>query len=314
MGDGLADLSMNELERIRNLNKGQFSNMFTPVTIFDSTMRDGEASARIHFSPEAKVRMAIAMEAAGVRAIEAGIPGVSQNDVAAVRAVASAVKDAEVVALTGASKHQVEAAMRALESAQRPVVNIYAPVSDELIARRRGRTRVQMVRRIREMVAMAAGHFSAVQFSCMDAGRAERPFLRQVVQDAVDAGATRVGIADSVGGETPPTFIPMVRDIVGLIGDRVTVSAHCHGEGAKAIENAVSAIYAGARQVEVALNIPGASNPNADTVGTVAAIESRWPGRSGVDVVAMQRVRTIVESAVSDESVVATQVPCAMVS
>ena len=312
MGDGLADLGITELERIRNLNKGQWNDMFSKVHIFESTMRDGEAAARIHFTPEAKVRMAMAIESAGVRSIEAGVPGVSDNDEAAVRAVASAVGDVEVVALSGASRPQVEAAMRAVEIANKPVVNIYAPVSDEMIARKRGRTRVQMVRRIREMIAMAKDGAYAVQFSCMDASRAERPFLRSVVQEAIDAGATRIGIADSVGAETPPTFIPVIRDIVKRVGDRVTVSAHCHGAGTTAVENAIAAIYSGATQVEVAMNMPGARNPNADSVSTVAAIESRWPGRTGVDVVAMQRARSIVDASIGTDSIVATEVPCAM--
>lgn len=311
MEDGLIDLNLIELERIRNLYQRGFTPMFTQVNIFESTMRDGEASARVHFTPEVKAEFAQAMDAAGVATIEAGFPGVAAHDAEAVRAVAAVVKNAEVAALAGPSHRQVEAAVEAVADAVHPVVHVYAPVSDEAIARRRGRTRVEMVRKIREYVAAAARHVPVVQFSAMDATRAERPFLRQCVQVAIDAGASRIGVPDSNGVVGPKTYVPIIRDIVKFAGPDVTVSAHCHGDPAMAVENAIAAIYAGARQVEVAMRPDGVENGNADSVQTVVAIEGRWPGRTQTNVVALARAEAMVHRAMSGGQVVPTQVPCA---
>lgn len=242
------------------------------VRIWDTTMRDGEQTPGVHMTAEQKVAIARQLEAFGVDTIEAGFPASSQGDFEAVRAVAEAVQDCEVAALARCVPADIDRTAEALRPAQRPVLHVVMGVSDIHLEKKFRMTRVDAVRVIAESVARARSHVSEVEFSAEDATRADRAFLRQCVWAAIEAGATRVNIADTVGCATPEEFGALIGDIVNFVEGAAIVSAHCHDDLGMATANTIAAVRHGAQQVEVTVNGLGERAGNAATEEVAAAL------------------------------------------
>lgn len=273
------------------------------VQVFDTTLRDGEQTPGVQFSIEDKVTIASTLESMGVDIIEAGFPASSPGDFDAVRAVCAAVRGAEVAALARAVPEDIECAAGALAEAARPVIHIVFGTSDIHLEHKLGITRSAALRRIHASVSHARKLAAAVQFSLEDSTRTDRVFFRQAVQTAIDAGATRINVADTVGCALPGEFGAYIADAVQIAGDRAIVSAHCHDDMGLATANTIAAIQRGAAQVEVAVNGIGerAGNASLEEIAVVCAMKGI--ARTGIRLDQLQRI----SAAVADKSGVFVQ-------
>ncbi len=268
------------------------------IRIFDTTLRDGEQTPGIRFTVEQKIEIARALEAAGVHTIEAGFPASSPGDHDAVRAVAAAVRDAEVAALSRCIQGDIAAAGDALREATRPVMHVFIATSDRHIERKLRTTRAAVVRAIAESIRHARGYADAVEFSAEDATRADGIFLRQCVATAIEAGATRINLPDTVGFATPDEYAARIGDIIAFIADpAILVSAHCHNDLGMATANSIAAIGAGARQVEVTVNGIGERAGNAALEQVAVAVTAKGIARTMVDTTRLAAISGMVSGA-----------------
>ncbi len=267
------------------------------VRIFDTTLRDGEQTPGVHVSADQKVDIARRLEAFGVTTIEAGFPSSSPGDHEAVARVAQAVTQCEVAALARCIRSDIDAVVSALEAAARPVVHVVLGTSDIHLRDKLGMTRADAVRCVRESVGYARDRVAEVEFSLEDATRTERPFVHQIVQTAVEAGATRINIADTVGCALPCEFGLMIDDVVRRAGPEVIVSAHCHNDMGLATANTIAAVQHGARQVEVTVNGIGerAGNTSLEEVAVVLAMKGI--ASTGIDLTQIAALSAKVEDA-----------------
>ena len=245
------------------------------VRIFDTTLRDGEQTPGVHFSVAQKVAIAKALEDLGVDSIEAGFPVSSPGDAEAVREVSRAIAAAEVAALARCGVPDVDAAFDALRDAKHPVIHIVLGASDIHLEAKLGITRAAALRRVDQCVAHARALTGEVEFSPEDATRADRAFLRQMVQVAIDAGATRINIPDTVGFATPWEYSAVIADVVRSVPEDVRVAAHCHDDLGMAVANSIAAVAAGATEVQVTVNGIGerAGNAALEEVATTLAMK-----------------------------------------
>jgi 2-isopropylmalate synthase len=268
------------------------------IRFFDTTLRDGEQTPGVRFSVEEKVAIARALEAAGIDTIEAGFPVSSPGDAAAVQAVAQAVATSEVAALARCVPRDIDAAGDALRGAARPVMHVVIATSDLHMRRKLNMDRTAVVRAIGESVRRARRHSDTVEFSAEDATRTDAIFLRQCIATAIEAGATRVNIPDTVGWATPEEYGARIHDIVHFVRDaRIIVSAHCHNDLGMATANSIAAIRAGARQVEGAINGIGERAGNAAIEQIAVALRAKRIAPSAVDTRHMQVVSRMVSAA-----------------
>lgn len=252
------------------------------VRILDTTLRDGEQTPGVHFSVEQKNAIAKRLEAFGVDTIEAGFPASSPGDAQAVRAVAKAVRSCEIAALARCAEADIDAAADALREARNPVIHLVMGVSDSHLTHKFRLPRADALRRIRDSIRAARQYVDEVQFSFEDATRTERTFLRQALQVAIDAGATRINIADTVGCAMPGEFGMLIADVVGVADVRAIVSAHCHNDLGMATANAVTAAQYGAGQIECTVNGIGERAGNAAIEEVAAAIALKGVGKSRI--------------------------------
>jgi 2-isopropylmalate synthase len=235
------------------------------ITIFDTTLRDGEQSPGCSMTVQEKLRMARQLDRLGVDVIEAGFPIASDGDFEAVQAIAASVRRPIIAGLARARREDIERAWQALKHAARPRIHVFLATSDIHLQHKLKISRKECLEQARESVAFAKSFCADVEFSPEDATRTDRDFLCDVVQAVVDAGATTVNIPDTVGFTTPAEFgqiIQMLRERVRGI-EKVTISAHCHNDLGMAVANSMAAVAAGARQVECTINGIGERAGNA---------------------------------------------------
>lgn len=247
------------------------------IRIFDTTLRDGEQTPGVHMNNQQKVTIAETLEALGVAAIEAGFPASSPGDAAAVQTIARRVRACEVAALSRCVPQDIDTAGEALHGAVAPLMHLVIGVSDIHLQHKLGISRARALDLIARSTRQARQWAPNVEFSLEDATRSDPIFLRQCAQTAVDAGATRINIADTVGCMTPDEFGPLVFDLVRFLGPDIIVSAHCHNDLGLATANAFAAIRAGARQVEATINGIGerAGNTALEEIAVIAALKGR---------------------------------------
>ncbi|MBX2796442.1 MAG: 2-isopropylmalate synthase [Myxococcales bacterium] len=252
------------------------------LILFDTTLRDGEQAPGFSMRLPDKVRMARALERLGVDVIEAGFPAASADDRRAVRAVADHIERAVVCGLARCVPADIDAAAQALQSAARPRLHVFLATSAIHRQHKLKMAKEQILALTREGVARARSHVDDVEFSPEDASRTERGFLGEVVQAAVEAGATTINIPDTVGYATPTEFESLfawlLAHVPGL--DGVTLSAHCHDDLGLAVSNSLAAVRGGARQVECTINGIGERAGNCALEELVMALRTR-PGQFG---------------------------------
>ncbi|HEX9189784.1 MAG TPA: 2-isopropylmalate synthase, partial [Vicinamibacteria bacterium] len=223
------------------------------VTIFDTTLRDGEQSPGCSMHTAEKVRMALQLERLGVDIIEAGFPVASRGDFEAVQAISEAVRGAKVAALCRAKAMDIEAAGKALQGAIHPVIHTFLATSGIHLKWKLRITPEEALKQAVEGVKLARTFCDEVEFSAEDASRSDYGYLREILQAVFEAGARTLNVPDTVGYALPPEYADMVRKLVRDIPGAV-ISVHCHNDLGLAVANSLAAVQAGARQVECTIN------------------------------------------------------------
>jgi 2-isopropylmalate synthase len=247
------------------------------VHIFDTTLRDGEQSPGISLNTEEKVEIAQQLARLGVDVIEAGFPITSPGDHEAVEQIARHVEGPVICGLARTHKADIDAAWDAIKDSARPRIHTFISTSDIHIEHQLQTTRDDVKGQARAAVALARSYCDDVEFSPMDATRADVEFTAQVCAIAVEEGATVVNIPDTVGYTTPEEyrryFERLYELVPGLKGVRVSV--HCHDDLGLAVANSYAGVLAGARQVECAVNGIGERAGNCSLEEIVMLLRTR---------------------------------------
>jgi 2-isopropylmalate synthase len=244
------------------------------ITIFDTTMRDGEQSPGIALAPEQKAELGEQLERLGVDVIEAGFAATSDGDFEGVRAVAGAVSRPTVCSAARSRRGDLDRAAEALRGARRSRIHIIMATSPLHMEKKLRLTPEQVLEQVRFAVGYAAALVDEVELSCEDATRSDPEFVARVCALAVGQGATTLNLPDTVGFCLPDEytdFVCRVRARCPELAD-VTVSAHCHDDLGLAVANSLAGVAAGAGQVEVTVNGLGERAGNAALEEVVMAL------------------------------------------
>jgi len=247
------------------------------VIIFDTTLRDGEQSPGATLNVEEKVEIAHQLARLGVDVIEAGFPISSPGDFEAVQRIAREVRGPIIAGLARAIPADIDRAAEALRDAPRPRIHTFISASDIHLEHQLRKSRQEVLDIAYQMVKRARGYVEDVEFSPMDATRANPEYLYQMIALAIEAGATTINIPDTVGYAIPEEFAELIRGIFQHVRniEKAIVSVHCHNDLGLATANSLAAIRAGARQVECAINGIGERAGNASTEEVIMALSTR---------------------------------------
>jgi 2-isopropylmalate synthase len=250
------------------------------VLIFDTTLRDGEQSPGASLNLEEKLAIAQQLARLGVDIIEAGFPFASSGDFHAVQRIAASVgtPDGPVICgLARAAAGDIKACAEAVAPAARRRIHTFIATSDIHLEHKLRKTRAEVLAITAEMVAFARSLVDDVEFSCEDAGRSDPEFMHQVIEAAIDAGATTINIPDTVGYTTPAEFGAIIAGINRAVPniDRAVISVHGHNDLGLAVANFLEAVKNGARQLECTINGIGERAGNASLEELVMALHVR---------------------------------------
>ncbi len=254
------------------------------VIIFDTTLRDGEQSPGISLNAGEKLEIAHQLARLGVDVIEAGFPIASPGDFEAVRRIAREVEGPVIAGLARVHAPDVERAAEAVRDAERPRIHTFVSTSDIHIVHQFNSTREDVLHQARAAVAHARSFVEDVEFSPMDATRADVEYTAEVVQAAIDEGATTINIPDTVGYTMPheyAAFLGRLYELAPGLAD-VVLSVHCHDDLGLAVANSFAGLRAGARQVEVAVNGIGERAGNTSLEEIVMLLATRRADLDGL--------------------------------
>ena len=255
------------------------------VYIFDTTLRDGEQSPGCSMNTAEKLVLARQLVELGVDILEAGFPIASNDDHDAVRAIAAEYRWVSVAALARCNPLDIERAASALEGAKRPRLHVFIATSDIHLERKLRKTREQVLEDTIRGVELARRYADDVEFSAEDATRSDLPYLLQVLEGAVQAGATTINVPDTVGYSVPDEYARFISAVCERLRGRAIVSVHCHNDLGLAVANTLAAVEAGARQVECTINGIGERAGNASLEEVVMALQvrqDRLPFQTGI--------------------------------
>jgi len=247
------------------------------IIIFDTTLRDGEQSPGASMNLEQKLQVARALRDLGVDVIEAGFAAASPGDLEAIQGVSRHVEGPIIASLSRCSKGDIAASWEALKDAPHRRCHVFLATSPIHRDFKLKMAKEEIIRRAVEGVKMAREKFDDVEFSAEDSARTELDFLVEVVERAIEAGATTVNIPDTVGYALPSTYAETIRHLKQHVRgiDKAVISVHCHNDLGLAVANSLAGVMAGARQVECTINGIGERAGNASLEEIVMACKTR---------------------------------------
>jgi 2-isopropylmalate synthase len=282
--------------------------MSEKVAVFDTTLRDGEQAAGTRLGSREKLMIARQLAQLNVDVIEAGYPASSPEDSEAVRLISQEIEGPAICALSRAVPHDIEACGKALAKARRPRIHtgigasdihILGKFKDERYGRTLGEKKSKILQMAIDAVKLARQHVDDVEFYAEDAGRADPSYLFEMLQAAIEAGATVVNIPDTTGYTVPEQYGCLIRTIRERVPNisRATISVHCHDDLGLAVANSLYGVLNGARQVEGTINGIGERAGNAALEEVVMALRTRgdyFDLHTGVDAREFHRTSRLV--------------------
>lgn len=226
------------------------------IQIFDTSLRDGEQTIGVNFSIDQKVKIAKQMEKWGVDVIEAGFPVASKDDFKAVKAVAESVDRVCVTGLARAKQGDIDACVEATKNAKHKQIHVFIGTSPIHREYKLNMTKEENLAAIHKWVSYARQFFDIVQFSPEDATRTEPDYLVEAINTAIDAGASVINIADTVGYTNPIEFGQLFDYLRANVErfDDVVFSVHCHDDLGMSVANAIAGVQHGASRIEGTVN------------------------------------------------------------
>lgn len=279
------------------------------VRIFDTTLRDGEQSPGASLTSPEKLEIARQLSKLGVDIIEAGFPAASPDDLEAVKEIALQVGTSHdpnarvpiIAGLARANKTDIDKCWQAVQHARHPRIHTFLATSDIHLKYKLKMSREEVVERTREMVSYAKSLCDDVEFSPEDAGRSDPEYLLDVLEAAIEAGATTLNIPDTVGYTTPQEFGALIKGLIENTpnADKVIWSVHCHDDLGLATANTLAGVANGARQVEVTMNGIGERAGNTSLEEVVMAMHTRpalFGMQHGIDTTQIARASRMVSN------------------
>ncbi|MCS7135559.1 MAG: 2-isopropylmalate synthase [Nitrososphaerota archaeon] len=258
------------------------------VSIFDTTLRDGEQTPGVALTPEEKVEIAIQLDKLGVDIIEAGFPITSKGERKAVSDICKLGLSAKICALARCEKNDIDAAV----DTGVDWVHVFLATSDIHLKYKLRMTREQALAKIAEAVEYAKSRGVIVHYSAEDATRTEHDFLMKALKVAADAGADSIDIPDTVGFAVPAAIRRLVSS-AKIVTDK-PVAVHCHDDMGLAVANSLSAVEAGAEIIHATVNGIGERAGNASLEEIVVALHTLYGVKTNINLQEIYKTSRLV--------------------
>lgn len=262
------------------------------VRFYDTTLRDGEQTIGVVFTPEEKFQIARQLAELGVGRIESGFPRVSEEDTQAVKRILEAGLASEIWGFARAVKADIDAHIELGTQA----VLIEISTSDVKM-RAYGFNRESVLERMSNAVKHAVDHGMRVNFFAVDGTRTDLGFLQEVYSSAIAAGATEISVVDTIGACAPEAVELLVREVAGWVGPDIPIHWHGHNDFGLATASAIAAVRGGAQWIQGTINGMGERAGNADICEVALALQCLYNVPVELDLAKARKVSQLVQKA-----------------
>lgn len=247
------------------------------IQIFDTTLRDGEQSPGASIEPERKIIIARQLAKLGVDIIEPGFAISSPGEFAAIQQISRELQNVEICGFARAVKVDIDAAVKATQDAAKRRLHLFISSSDIHLSHQIRKSRSEVIQIARDMISYAKQFVDEIQFAAMDSTRSDRDFVIELVEAAIESGATIINLPDTLGYALPNEMVELFASVRQQArgGDKVRYSTHNHNDLGMAVANSLAAVQAGATQVEVTVNGVGERAGNCSLEELAMLIETR---------------------------------------
>ncbi|MGZ7044045.1 MAG: homocitrate synthase family protein [Methanobacterium sp.] len=236
------------------------------ITIYDTTMRDGEQTPGVCLRTPEKLQIAKKLDELGIHQIEAGFPIVSGEEKRSIKAIVNEDLNADILVLSRTKKEDIDIA---LDCDVDGIITFMA-TSDLHLKYKLKMTKEQALNICMKSIEHAKDHGIFVAFSAEDATRTDLDFLRNMYKKAEEYGVDRVHIADTVGAISPQGVDYLIKELRKDINTGIAM--HCHNDFGMAIANSIAGLAAGATAVSTTVNGIGERAGNASLEELVMAL------------------------------------------
>ena len=253
------------------------------IIIFDTTLRDGEQSPGASMNTGEKIQIAQQLERLRVDVIEAGFAAASPGDFDAISQIAQTIQNSRICSLARALDNDIKQAGLAVQSAKMNRIHTFIATSPIHMQYKLKMAPNEVIKKAVNAVTYAKTFVDDVEFSLEDAGRSEIPFMKEIIDAVISAGARTINLPDTVGYRLPNEIYAMVKELHTYINGRAIISLHNHNDLGLAVANTLAGIDAGARQVECTINGLGERAGNAAMEEIVMVLKTRKDMFGGFD-------------------------------
>ncbi|MCP4763752.1 MAG: 2-isopropylmalate synthase [archaeon] len=280
-------------------------NLPEKVYFFDTTLRDGEQTPGISFTLKEKKLIAKALDDTGIDVIEAGFPVISQGDYDCCKSIAAMGLNCEVIGLARLNKKDIDRVV----DASMDSIHVFIATSDLHLKNKLQMTREEVLSTITEMVGYAKSHYKIVEFSAEDATRTDLDFLIKANLTAIEAGATRINIPDTVGTISPSAYGHIIKKNYEVFPKDVRISVHCHNDFGLAVANSIAGIENGACQIQSTIMGTGERAGNASFEESAMSLYAFYQIPMNINTRKIYPTAKLVESFCGSKFRIPTQAP-----
>lgn len=251
--------------------------MNSKVIIFDTTLRDGEQALQASLSVKEKLQIALSLEKIGVDVMEVGFPISSPGDFKSVQTISKKIKNSRICSLARCVEKDIDAAGEAMSSSDFFRIHIFLATSTLHIESKLRKNFNEIIDMAIFSVKKALRYTDDIEFSCEDASRTTLDNLCRIVEKLIQSGVKTINIPDTVGYSTPNELSCIIKNLFERVPNihKSVISVHCHDDLGMAVGNSISAIQAGARQIEGTINGIGERAGNTALEEVIMAIKIR---------------------------------------
>ena len=264
-----------------------------PVHFYDTTLRDGEQSVGVCFTPDEKFNIACKLNELGVGRIESGFPRVSADDTQAVKRILDAGLESEIWGFSRAVKADIDAHLDL--GTEHVLIEIS---TSDLKIKAYGFTRESVLQRVTDAIRHAKDNgIKTVNFFAVDSTRSNLEFLRDVYSTAIEHGADEVSVVDTIGVCSPEAVEWLIGEVSSWVGPDIPIHWHGHNDFGMATASAVAAVRGGARWIQGTINGMGERAGNADICEVALALQCLYDMPVELDLSRAREASQVVQKA-----------------
>ena len=252
----------------------------TPITLYDTTLRDGAQGEGIHFSLADKLRIAQRLDAFGMHYIEGGWPGSNEKDIEFFREAKKLKFKHARLAAFGSTRRantpvEKDPQVALLLEAGTPAVTLVCKTSLLHVREILRTTPEENLAMIRDTVRYLVANGREVIFDgehTFDGYKEDAAYTISCYQAADEAGASYLVLCDTNGGSLPAEIAKITGDLLSKV-KKAKLGIHTHDDCGLGVANALAGIDAGAAQVQGTINGYGERTGNCNLVTTIANLQ-----------------------------------------